>query len=133
LSGIGEAEVLKSVKVTFGTIQGGRLSNLIADSAEATADIRLPVGVSVSEVEAEIERVVASAGVVEYISRRYEPSWTAPDHELIQLLKHNSVECLGADPVNMRVGASDARRYRAAGVPTVVCGLTPNSMGAADE
>jgi succinyl-diaminopimelate desuccinylase len=46
LSAIGQSEVLKSVTVTFGTIHGGRLSNLVADSAEATADIRLPVGVS---------------------------------------------------------------------------------------
>jgi succinyl-diaminopimelate desuccinylase len=135
LSGIGESEVLKSVTVTFGTIHGGRLSNLIADSAEATADIRLPVGVSVSEIEAEIERMVASVNGIECeISRRYEPSWTVSDHEMIQLLKRNCAEYLGTDPVvNMRVGASDARHYRAAGVPTVVCGLTPNNMGAADE
>jgi succinyl-diaminopimelate desuccinylase len=33
----------------------------------------------------------------------------------------------------MRVGASDARLYRYAGVPTVVCGLTSYNMGAADE
>jgi succinyl-diaminopimelate desuccinylase len=135
LSGIGESEVLKSVTVTFGTIHGGRLSNLVADSAEATADIRLPVGVSVSEIEAEIERMVASVDGIECeISRRYEPSWTVSDHEMIQLLKRNCAEYLGTDPVvNMRVGASDARHYRAAGVPTVVCGLTPNNMGAADE
>jgi succinyl-diaminopimelate desuccinylase len=135
LSGIGESEVLKSVTVTFGTIHGGRLSNLVADSAEATADIRLPVGVSVSEIEAEIERMVASVNGIECeISHRYEPSWTVSDHEMIQLLKRNCAEYLGTDPVvNMRVGASDARHYRAAGVPTVVCGLTPNNMGAADE
>jgi succinyl-diaminopimelate desuccinylase len=41
---------------------------------------------------------------------------------------------IGAPPVrNMRVGASDARLYRRAGVPTVVCGLTPYNMGGADE
>jgi succinyl-diaminopimelate desuccinylase len=33
----------------------------------------------------------------------------------------------------MRVGASDSRLYRRAGIPTVVCGLTPHNMGAADE
>ena len=41
---------------------------------------------------------------------------------------------LGVTPArNMRVGASDARLYRRAGVPTVVCGLTPYNMGSADE
>jgi succinyl-diaminopimelate desuccinylase len=33
----------------------------------------------------------------------------------------------------MRVGASDSRLYRKAGMPTVVCGLTPNNMGGSDE
>jgi succinyl-diaminopimelate desuccinylase len=33
----------------------------------------------------------------------------------------------------MRVGASDAPLCRASGVSSVVCVLTPNNMGAADE
>ena len=33
----------------------------------------------------------------------------------------------------MRVGGSDSRWYRHHGVPTVVYGLTPFNMGAADE
>lgn len=43
-------------------------------------------------------------------------------------------DILGCQPVvNMRVGASDARLYRAAGIPTVVCGLTPHNLGAPNE
>src|SRR6185369_6874699 len=38
-----------------------------------------------------------------------------------------------APAVNMRVGGSDSRWYRPAGVPTVVLGLTPFNMGGADE
>jgi succinyl-diaminopimelate desuccinylase len=135
LSGVGETEVLRHVTITFGTIGGGRLSNLIADEAWATADVRLPVGVSVAEMEAEIGRIVAGAPGVELeISRRYEPSWTDPGHEAIALLSANCRQVLELDPaVTMRVGASDARLYRAAGIPTVVCGLTPHNMGAADE
>jgi succinyl-diaminopimelate desuccinylase len=135
LSGKGESDVLKAITVTFGTISGGRLSNLIADAAQATADIRLPYGVSVSEVEAEIKRIVnIHPGVELEISRRYEPSWTSPSHELVGILKSNCSAILHVDPVvNMRVGASDARHYRTAGMATVVCGLTPHNMGAADE
>jgi len=41
---------------------------------------------------------------------------------------------MGLTPVvNMRVGASDSRLYRVAGHPAVVCDLTPNNMGAANE
>jgi succinyl-diaminopimelate desuccinylase len=42
LSGAGESEVLKSITVTISTNRGGRLPNLVADTAEATVDIRLP-------------------------------------------------------------------------------------------
>jgi len=34
---------------------------------------------------------------------------------------------------NMRVGGSDARWFRLAGLPTVVYGPTPHNMGGADE
>lgn len=134
LSGAGESDVLRKVTITFGTVRGGRLSNLVADHAEATADVRLPVGISVAQVEAEIRRIAALHDVEVEVTRRYEPSWTDPDHPVIALLARNCREVLSIDPVvNMRVGASDSRHYRAAGVPTVVCGLTPVNMGAADE
>jgi succinyl-diaminopimelate desuccinylase len=135
LSGTGESNVLRNVTITFGTFNGGRLSNLVADHAEATADIRLPVNVTVAEIEAKINEIVGRYGDVTVdISRRYEASWTDPDHEVVQILKKNCHSVLGRRPVlNMRVGASDARLYRAAGIPSVVCGLTPNNMGAADE
>lgn len=135
LSGAGESGVLRHVTITFGTFCGGRLRNLIADEAKATADVRLPVGVSVAEVEAKIENVIAAhPGVSLEISRRYEPTWTDPMHPVVQAVRHNCDTVLGADPViNMRVGASDARLYRLAGIPSVVCGLTPHNMGGADE
>lgn len=134
LSGAGESDVLRHVTITFGTISGGRLSNLIADHAEATADVRLPVGTSVAQVEAEIVRLAARHDVSVEITRRYEPSWTDPSHGVIGLLSANVAAILGITPaVNMRVGASDARHYRGAGVPTVVCGPTSYNMGAADE
>jgi succinyl-diaminopimelate desuccinylase len=135
LSGAGESDVLQSVTVTIGTINGGHLRNLVSDAAEATADIRIPVGVTVAQIENEILRAVAAQEGVEcVIERRYEPTWTPPDDEVVELLARNCAAVLGAQPVrNMRVGASDARLYRRAGVPTVVCGLTPHSMGSVDE
>jgi succinyl-diaminopimelate desuccinylase len=135
LSGVGESETLKSITVTIGTICGGRLRNLVADAAEATADIRFPVGVTVRDVENEIRRIVAQhPGIKVEIHRRYEPTWTSPDHAVIRLLAKNCAALLGQSPVvNMRVGASDARLYRRAGIPSVVCGLTPHNMGSVDE
>lgn len=134
-SGAGESDVLRQVTITFGTVSGGRLSNLIADHATGTADVRLPVGVSVAEIENRINEIVARhPGVSLEITRRYEPSWTPPDHEIIRTLSRHCAAKLGTQPVvNMRVGASDARLYRQHGVPTVVCGLTSYNMGSSDE
>lgn len=134
-SGAGETEVLKAVTMTVGTIKGGRLSNLISDSAEATADIRVPVGAKTSDMEAQVRKIIARhPGVSVEVRRAYEPTWTEVDHPVIQALVSNCENILGKRPaVNMRVGASDARHYRNAGIPTVVCGLTSYNMGAADE
>jgi len=60
LSGAGESDVLQSVTVTIGTIKGGRLRNLVSDAAEATADIRIPIGVTVGEIEALVLGAVAA-------------------------------------------------------------------------
>lgn len=135
MSGTGESEVLKSVTVTCSTIQGGRLRNLVSDHAECTVDIRLPAGTTLAEIERELGYVMARHPNVSLeISRHSEPSWTEPGHEVIRILRANIRDTLSFDPaVNMRVGASDARLYRYAGIPSVVCGLTAYNMGAADE
>jgi succinyl-diaminopimelate desuccinylase len=135
MSGAGESDVLRKITVTFGTIQGGQLPNLVADKAEATADIRLPLGFSADEARRAIAgKLACLEGVeVEYL-RGYDPSWTDPRHRIVKVLTSCCEEVIGVEPViNMRVGASDSRLYRKAGIPTVVCGLTPNNMGAADE
>lgn len=134
-SGEGETDVLKSVTVTFGTIQGGRLPNLVADRAEVTVDVRLPVGISVAEIERRVQAIVAKHGQVSVrVDRVCEPTWTASDHEIFGLVRQACKEVLDIESaINMRIGASDARLYRAAGVPSLVCGLTPHNLGAADE
>lgn len=134
-SGAGESEVLLGLTVTFGTISGGQLPNLVADRAEATADIRIPLGISVRNVLDAIDRSLADMPEIRVeVLRSYEASWSDPEHRLVELLKAAATDVLGIKPVvNMRVGASDSRLHRLAGMPTFVCGLTPNNMGAADE
>jgi len=135
LSGDGEADVLGRITVNFGRIAGGQTANLVADQAEVNADIRLPMGTSVVDVEAEIERLLAPLNGIRFeITRRYEPTWTNPDDPVVDAVLHACRTVLGREPaINMRVGASDARLYRAAGIPTIVCGLTPHNLGAPDE
>jgi succinyl-diaminopimelate desuccinylase len=135
LSGIGESETLGRVTVNIGRFSGGTSMNLIPASACAGVDIRLPVGVSAAAVEAQLaETLGALEGVTWRVLRRYEASHTVPDAEIVRTVAAAAHEVLGrAAAVNMRVGGSDARLYRMAGIPTVVYGPTPFNMGGADE
>ncbi|MGF1526290.1 MAG: M20/M25/M40 family metallo-hydrolase, partial [Candidatus Competibacterales bacterium] len=130
-----EATILQTLTVNFGRIEGGETANLVADRATVYVDIRLPLGVSVTQIEGEIHaRLGAMEGIDVEVLRRYEPSWTDPADPVVQAVAHASQAVLDAPPlVDMRIGASDARLYRAAGVPTVVCGPTPHNLGAPDE
>lgn len=135
ISGAGESDVLRSVTVNCGAFNGGESANLIPDYAQANLDIRLPVGISVADIEREIAlRLDGLEGIEYQILRRYEPTWTSPSHEIISILQRVGQEVLGDIPVaNMRVGASDTRLYRRHNQAAVVCGLTPNNMGRPDE
>lgn len=135
LSGSGEAETLQRVTVNIGTIEGGTSPNLVPTLAIARADIRLPVGITTDVLVAELDaRLKLLEGVTWRAIRRFEPSFTNPDHEIIRRTAAVANEVLGEAPaVNMRVGGSDSRWYRLHDVPTVVLGLTPFNMGGADE
>ena len=135
LSGAGETDTLTRITVNVGHIAGGTSMNLVPASARAGVDIRLPVGVTVAQVEARMAAVLAGhVGIEVRVLRRTEPSQTPPDSELVRLTEAAAALVLGRPPaVTMRVGGSDSRVFRAAGIPTVVYGPTPHNMGGADE
>jgi acetylornithine deacetylase/succinyl-diaminopimelate desuccinylase-like protein len=135
VSGAGETAILQRVTTNIGTVAGGASPNLVPRRAVAEIDIRLPIGVTTDLLEQKLD---ASLGPLEGVSwrvlRRFEPSFTDPAHEIVVRVREVAREVLGTTPaVNMRVGGSDSRWYRMHGVPTVVYGLTPFNMGAADE
>ena len=135
LSGAGESDTLSRVTVNIGTIKGGAAPNLVPAEARAECDIRLPVGISTSAILRKLDDWLGSLeGVTWRPTRRFEPNFTDPNHEIVTRVRDVAAEVLGRMPaVNMRVGGSDSRWYRQLGVPTVVYGLTPFNMGAADE
>jgi succinyl-diaminopimelate desuccinylase len=135
LSGAGESETLQRVTVNIGTIEGGSSPNLVPTHAIARADIRLPVGITTDVLAARLDNWLAPLDGVSWRAiRRFEASFTPPDHEIVVRTARVAAEVLGTAPaVNMRVGGSDSRWYRPAGVPTVVLGLTPFNMGGPDE
>ncbi len=135
LSGAGEAAVLRSVTVNVGRIEGGVSPNLVPAAARAWADIRLPVGVPAARAEAALAAALGVLpGIAWRVLRRSEPNHTDPAHPLIRAAAAAAAEVLGGPvAVNMRVGGSDARLFRMAGLPTLVHGPTPHHMGGPDE
>ncbi|KAJ3481115.1 hypothetical protein NLG97_g7906 [Lecanicillium saksenae] len=135
LGGAGEATVLSRVTVNIGRIAGGTSTNLVADAASASLDIRLPVGISTDAVRGLIKgKLDPAEGITYRILRAYEASWTPPEEEITRHALEVTRLMVGEKAVvNMRVGASDARLFRAAGIPSVVIGLTPHNMGGPDE
>ena len=103
--------------------------------AIARADIRLPVGITTDVLAAKLDQWLAPLeGVTWRAIRRFEASFTPPGDEIVARTAKVAAEVLGTTPaINMRVGGSDSRWYRPAGVPTVVLGLTPFNMGGPDE
>jgi succinyl-diaminopimelate desuccinylase len=135
LSGAGESETLQRVTVNVGTIAGGISPNLIPSQAKASLDIRVPVGITVADLTGKLDAWLSPMpGISWRIKRQYDPSFTEPESEIVTTVARAAAEVMGTPPaLNMRVGASDSRWYRKFGVPTVVYGLTPFNMGAADE
>jgi succinyl-diaminopimelate desuccinylase len=135
LGGAGEAEVLQSVTINLGWIEGGSSPNLVPATAEAALDIRLPAGLSAATAEAALAAALSGReGVTWDVLRRVEPTVTDPGAEIVQTVRRAAEQVLSRAPaVNMRVGGSDARLFRSAGIPTVVYGPTPFNMGGVDE
>jgi acetylornithine deacetylase/succinyl-diaminopimelate desuccinylase-like protein len=134
LAGAGEAETLGRLTLNLGTIAGGMSPNLVPASARASADIRIPVGLSLEAVEGALAEALDLPGVSCRVLRRFAPNFTPPDHPLVTTCARVAREVLGhAVAANMRVGGSDSRWFRMAGLPTVVYGPTPHGMGGPDE
>lgn len=133
LGGVGEADVLQRVTVNIGKITGGTSINLVPDQASASADIRIPMGISVKVIIDQLTQKLEGLAEIK-ILRTAEPSWTSVDEAIVKHTLNATKMVISDDAVvNMRVGASDSRLFRRRGIPTVLVGLTPYNMGGPDE
>jgi acetylornithine deacetylase/succinyl-diaminopimelate desuccinylase-like protein len=135
VSGAGESETLQHITVNIGTVEGGRTINIIPDHARALVDIRFPPGVTVAQIRSEVAtRLDYVPGIVWRVLNDCEATITDPAHEIVRLTARNAAAVMSSNVVaNIRVGFSDARFYRIAGIPSVVYGPASHNMGGADE
>ena len=121
------ASVLDRVTVNVGTISGGEKVNMIPSQCEAAFDLRIPIGISTSEVLQQLEQRIAEqfSKEVDLIVKASpnDANFTLPDDPFVELLLHAITEITNkqAQPV-LQWASSDARYFRYRGIPTVQFG-----------
>ena len=97
-SGEGEAETLRRITVNTGRTEGGIGFNTIPDRARALCDIRIPPGVTVDRVRAELASAIDPLPDVSWrILECTEPSWTDPEEEIVRAVCENAAAVTGRD------------------------------------
>ncbi|MFC2031269.1 M20 family metallopeptidase [Chloroflexota bacterium] len=126
---------LESVTLNIGRIEGGDKVNLLPQSARAEVDIRLPVGITCSEVEQYVDDVVQRVPDVQWrVVLRSEPNFSDPGDPLFGCLNNALSQCAGGDlPLGLYLPGSDARLFRHRGVPAASFGAAAYGEGCPDE
>jgi len=133
---VGQLEdVLQRVTLSIGLLDGGRKVNLVPRMARARVDIRLPLGVSCSEVEAFLDELVQSwDGVTWRELWRSEPNYSDPDAAIFGALQRAVHQVQGSKlPVGMYLPASDARLFRRRRISAASFGPPAHGEGRPDE
>ena len=138
--GAGAAEVMRRVSMNVGVVGGGDAINMLPAKCVLDVDFRLPVGITRAEVKADVASIVDRIPGVrceELDTGGIEASWSDPGHEMVGCLARNAGSGPGGGGVVPQpvigLGGTDARFWRARGVPAFVHGCSPAGMGAADE
>ena len=135
--GRGTGRLADTVTLSVGTLEGGGQVNLIPAAALAEVDFRVPPGLTTAAVEGEARRRIkqATRGKVEVdVFNQCDPYVTPPEATLVELVLANAKQLNRRRvlPV-VRLGYTDGRFFRRAGIPTVVYGPAVYNMGGPDE
>ena len=135
--GRGTGRLADTLAVSVGTLQGGGQVNLIPDAAMAEVDFRVPPGLTTASVEKEARRRIKQATrsrVEVAVFNQCDPYVTSPDAALVKLVLANA-KALNRRTILpvVRLGYTDGRFFRRAGIPTVVYGPAVHNMGGPDE
>ena len=134
--GPGTGGMADRLTMNLGTIRGGGQVNLIPSRCEAEVDLRLPPGMSTQTLEDRIRRRLhaVKSDVEVTVLNRCDPYVTLPQERLITSLIANGRAVIGKAPAPvLRLGYTDGRFFRRAGIPTAVYGPRVHGMGGPDE
>ncbi|MGC8570710.1 MAG: M20 family metallopeptidase [Caldivirga sp.] len=110
-----------SVSFNPGVIKGGSKVNMVPDYAELELDMRVPPGVSPSNVIDKLRNTLSGLAEVKVLDTS-EPNYTPSSERIIQLIREGiGKQGAEAKPIIM-TGATDGRYLRLKGIPTVIYG-----------
>ena len=114
------------VSVNFGVIEGGLKSNVIADSAKAELDIRIPLGMTGDIVKEKIAEIIKESGLKE-IEVTYmgadRGNYVSTEDPICKSVAANAKKLLGIDLIMAyQWASSDARYFRENGISTIQYG-----------
>ena len=122
------------LSANVGRVSGGSFFSQLADQAEAELDIRVPPGMSVDAVERELKALVDKDWLAVERVKGWDPNWTAVDSAIVRSMESAAAFVRGKPPaLVVRLPASDASRWRRAGVQAVCFGPQPLLASGVDD
>lgn len=129
-----DVEALR-LSVNAGRLEGGTFISQIATTATAQLDLRVPPGMTLAEVEGDIDhRLSCRPGVTWRRLKGWEANASGLDQPFVQTFAGAVRDVTGSPAVStVRLPASDASRWRARGVPAVCYGPQPTLSAGVDD
>lgn len=134
--GQGAADNARRITVNAGIIEGGRKATQIPTGCTAHVDMRFPIGPDRDRVRQELVALAEEFGCTLTVNEdhSYPASSTDPFGEMAEILRANTKALLGMEaPPVCSLGGTDTRYWRWRGIPAVICGPSPLSMGTDSE
>ncbi|WP_197062799.1 M20/M25/M40 family metallo-hydrolase [Bosea sp. UNC402CLCol] len=134
--GKGAADIARRITVNVGIMQGGQKATQIPTHCIAHLDMRVPIGSDRDAIRADLEALAREADCEMVVNEdhSYPASLTDPFSEMANILRGNIRDLLGHDaPPVSSLGGTDTRYWRWRGVPALICGPSPISMGTDEE
>jgi succinyl-diaminopimelate desuccinylase len=131
----GEDELGFRLSLNAGHLSAGTVRSQIATRAVAKLDIRLPPGLTADEVEGRIRAIAAGDPDIRITRvKAWDANWVAPASELALTMSASVIAVRGSPPRPVvRLPGSDARKWRALGVPAICYGPQPTLSAGIDD
>ena len=122
----GVENIMDHVTVNFGTIQGGVKRNVVADTAMAELDVRVPIGVRHEDVIAKVDEIIKKSGLTGITAAYDNPrggNFVSVKDPIVATVKECIKELLGINMLTAyQWASSDTRYFREAGISTIQYG-----------